>query len=371
MKLKLPRSEFANAFAIAAQVAPVRSPKPILQNVKFIARVDGGELLATDLEVGVRIRVSGLTVDQPGETVLPIARFRNVLADSHDDELELSVTDSGALVKGKSSRIKLATESVAEFPSIADFAESRYHQVPCRVMRELIRRTVYATDNESSRYALGGVLLELTAEKVTAVGTDGRRLAKMEGPASAVGEQPASDQPTIVPTRALQVIERAIGDEGDIKLAARGNDLVVCSEKITLITRLVEGRFPRWRDVFPHRPSAPRIELPAGALADSVKQAAIVTSDESRGVSFRFTEGKLSLQASTAQVGEADVEQVISYSGPELKISLDPRYVLDFLKVLPVEQIVTFELAEGVGPAVLFSDDGRYSYVVMPLNRDR
>ena len=59
--------------------------------------------------------------------------------------------------------------------------------MPARFFREVVRRTVFATDNESSRYALGGVLLELTADEITAVATDGRRLARQEGPAKSVG----------------------------------------------------------------------------------------------------------------------------------------------------------------------------------------
>ena len=92
-----------------------------------------------------------------------------------------------------------------------------------RLFRELVRRTVFATDNESSRYALGGVLLELTADQITGVATDGRRLAKQEGPAKSVGGHVTKEN-TIIPTRSMQLLDRAVADnEEDIRIAVRAS----------------------------------------------------------------------------------------------------------------------------------------------------
>ena len=93
-------------------------------------------------------------------------------------------------------------------------------------------------------------------------------------------------------------------------------------------------------------------------------------SDESRGVDFQFGGGKLELRATTAQVGESEATLIVSYDGPGLTITLDPKFVIDFLKVLPAESMLIFEAMDGTGPAVLSTDDG-YQYVIMPLSRDR
>jgi DNA polymerase III subunit beta len=369
MKLTFDRESFNSAFVGAASVAPVRSPKPILQNVKFVANGDSGQFMATDLEMSIRVAVGNLQVSQQGQTVLPIGRFRQILSECHDKELTLEVDDRGAIIRGEHMKLKLATENPEEFPSIPEFNESAYHQVPANLLREIIKRTAFATDTESSRYALGGVLMEMSEGKITAVGTDGRRLAKMEIPAESVGGHSTKDQNTIIPTRALQLIDRVIGD-GQVMISARSNEVVVKTEKVTFVTRLVEGRFPRWRDVIPTRPNAYRIPFQVDSLLNSIRQAAIVTSEESRGVDFKFADGKLKLNATTAQVGESEVEQLISSDVPEITITLDPRFVIDFLKVLGSDKAVTLEIQDGSGPAVFSTDDG-YSYVVMPLNRDR
>ncbi len=250
------------------------------------------------------------------------------------------------------------------------FNESAFHELSARLLRELIRRTIFATDNESSRYALGGVLLEMGPERIIGVGTDGRRLAKMEAPARSVGGHQSGDSMTIVPTKAMQLIERALTDgDAEIQLAARANEILVRSPRATIYSRLVEGRFPKWRDVFPQRTGVQRIDLTVGPLHSAVRQAAIVTSEESRGVDFSFQAGTLVLAGRAAEWGQSRIELPIAYDGPTISITLDPRYVSDFLKVLDPEKVINIELKDAESAAVCGTDDG-YGYVIMPLARD-
>src|SRR5262249_50929959 len=155
------------------------SPKPILQNIKLEVSDSGAILLATDLEIGIRIQVEGIQAEVPGAAILPLQRFGPILRESSDQTLRLESDGQSTLVRGERSEFKLPAENPQEFPSVADFSEKAFHELPARLLRETIRRTSFATDNESSRYALGGVLLEMAPDKITAVGTDGRRLAKM------------------------------------------------------------------------------------------------------------------------------------------------------------------------------------------------
>jgi DNA polymerase III subunit beta len=371
MKITLDREKFHHAFQTAAAVAPARSPKPILQNVKLEAAVDASTLMATDLEVGIRIQVAGVEVQTPGNAVLPIARFGPILRECTDAKLYLESDPQGTVVRGDRSEWKLPGENPDEFPNVTPFKEDKYHELAARLFREMIRRTAFATDNESSRYALGGVLLEMEGDKIVAVGTDGRRLAKMEGPAHSVGGHQTGNQTTIVPTRAMTLIERAISDsDGEVQISARPNDILVRSPRFTIYSRLVEGRFPKWRDVFPHRSDVVKTELAVGPLHAAIRQAAIATSEESRGVDFTFEDGLLVLSGRAADVGQSRVELPVSFSGSKIVIALDPRFFSDFLRVLDAEKTFTLELKDSDSAAVCNTDDG-YGYVIMPLARDR
>ncbi len=370
MKVTCERDKLLHAFQMAASVAPSRSPKPILQNVKLEITGEGATLMSTDLEVGIRIDVQGVSVESPGNVVLPRDRFGKILSESSDEKLSLESDGRKVLIRGQRSEFQLPSENPDEYPAVMAFAEEKYHELPARTFREVVRRTVYATDNESSRYALGGVLLELAPEMMTAVATDGRRLARQESPAKSVGGHVSGDTMTIIPTRAMQLLERALADnEDNIHLAARENDVLVRSGRVTVYSRLVEGRYPKWRDVFPRREGMVKIDLTAGPFYAAVRQAMIVTSEERRGVDFTFGGGKVVLAARGAELGESHVELPIAYDGEELSITLDPRYLSDFLKVLSLEQTFAMELRNADSAAVCATEDG-YAYVIMPLARD-
>ena len=371
MKLVCDREKFAQAFLMAASVAPSRSPKPVLANIKLEATKDGATLLGTDLEIGIRIDVAGLEVEVPGAALLPIARFGAILRESSDEKLTLDSDGRKTQVRGQWSEFNLPSENPADFPPVASFAEEKYHELPARFFRETVRRTIFATDPESSRYALGGVLLELDADKLTAVATDGRRLSKQEGPAKSVGGHITGDRTTIIPTRAMQALDRALAENDEnIMLSARDNDVLVKSGRVTIYSRLVEGRFPKWRDVFPRREGVVTVELPVGPFYAAVRQAAIVTSEDRRGVEFTFGGGKVVLLGHGAEFGESHVEMPIAYEGEPLPVNLDPRFVSDFLRVLDAEKTCRVEIRDS-DAAVVFSTDDGYAYVVMPLARDQ
>ena len=238
-------------------------------------------------------------------------------------------------------------------------------------LRKLIRRTIFATDVESTRYALGGVLVELTSESITMVGTDGRRLAKMTAAAEAENGAASPTGSPVIPVKALKLIERNLADDDiDVHLAIQsGAAVLVRTERAVIYSRLVEGRFPRYQDVFPASVEV-KIPLEAGPLRLAVEQASIITSEESRGVDFQFCDGALKLASQAADVGSSHVELPIAYEGKTLEITFDPRYLADALKTLDDNATVTAELIDSKNAAVFKTDD-QYTYVVMPLTRDR
>jgi DNA polymerase-3 subunit beta len=370
MKITCQREPLLAAFQTAASVVPSRTPKPILQNVKIEVTPSATVLMATDLEVGVRIEVAGVEVHTPGSAILPVQRFGALLRESSDEKLKITGDPQAIIVRGERSELKFPSEDPAEFPAVTAFNDARHQEVPARLFRELIHRTLFATDNESSRYALGGVLLEMTADKIVAVATDGRRLAKMEGPAQAVGGAPQEGM-TIIPARSMQLMERAVTDaDAEVKIATRGNDVVIRTPRATIYSRLVEGRFPKWRDVMPERKGAERIELTVGPLHSALRQAAIVTSDDSRGIDFTFKDGMILMEAETPDRGKSHVELPIAYQGKDLTVTLDHRFLADFLKVLDPEKTFTLDIRDA-DTAILCTVDDGYSYVIMPLSRDR
>ncbi len=374
MKVRCVREPLLAALQSAQAVVPARSPKPVLSNVKLEADRDSAEISATDLEVGIRIRIEGVETSAPGAVLLPSARLAAIVRESPAGTVfDIHTDGTATIVKAPRSEFRLPAEDPLEFPAVASFPADSGHEISAPLVRELVRRTVFATDNESSRYALGGVLVELGDKEVTAVGTDGRRLAKMKGPAvsTGVGSGGASAEVApIVPARAMQLVERCLsGADVPVRVAVRPSEILFHSGSTTISSRLVEGRFPRWRDVFPSRPDAIRVHLVAGPLLAAVRQAAIVTSEHSKGVDFTFEPGQLVLTGRSAESGESRIELPIDHTGETVRIKLDPRFVSDFLRVLDADTAVTVELTDAQSACVCTTTDG-YGYVIMPLAAD-
>lgn len=372
MKIICQRDPLAAAFALAASIAPARSPKEILQNVKITASGDRLTLMATDQEVGIRLDVTdGVEILTEGTALLPVQKAGAILRESNDETLTIETDDSGIRIKGSRSQFRLPGANPDEFPTVREFDQEKYHRIGARTFREMLRRTAFATDADSSRYALGGVLLEMDGTSVIAVGTDGRRLARMEGVGESVGEHQTNGMTTIVPTRAIGLIERALSDKDDtVDVASRGNDLVVRTPRAVIMSRLVEGRYPNWRQVIPQRENASHIDITVGPLFAALRQAAIVTDVDSRGVDFTFGDGTLKLEAKTADLGESQIELPIAYDGETITLTMDHRYLADFCKVMDGESTFLIEIESSKSPAVLSTDDG-YAYVIMPMARDR
>src|SRR5262249_8008267 len=243
-----------------------------------------------------------------------------------------------------------------------NFNATSYHVVSAADLKKLIRRTIFATDVESTRYALGGVLVELTPESITMVGTDGRRLARMSAPAEMEGDQALPTGTPVIPVKTLKLIERNLSDDDPpVHLSIQsGTAAFIRSESAVIYSRLVEGRFPRYQDVFPSTVEV-KIPLESGPLLLAVEQASIVTSDESRGCDFAFSSETLKLSSQSADVGSSHVELPIAYQGKTVEITFDPRYLTDALKNLDPAAPITAELIDSKSAAVFKTDD-RYTY---------
>ncbi|MGH7127375.1 MAG: DNA polymerase III subunit beta, partial [Planctomycetaceae bacterium] len=253
MKLQCHRPSLLEAFQIVDGVVPARTPRDILKNVKLQASDSSAVLIGTDSEVGIRYEIPGVEIASSGETLLPTKRVLAILRELRDEAVALHLDGEAVVVRGEHSDFRLSVEDPAEFPTVAAFDEKSYLAISGAAFREAIRRTIFATDPETTRYALGGVLLDLESkDALSLVATDSRRLALIRiGCERRNLETPENPKP-VVPAKAMQLIERSMSDEDEeVLLAVHANDVLVKSGNSTIYSRLVEGRFPRYGDVIP------------------------------------------------------------------------------------------------------------------------
>ena len=369
MKVTCKRQMLSAAFAAVSGVVPTKTPKSVLTNTRIEAEHGQLTLLATDGDLSIRYVIHDAEIEEAGTVLLPTLRTLNILRELDGDSVTIETLEHNVRIRTDRADYKLGLQNADLFPAVATFQEENYHVIDAAVFRQLIRRTVFAVDTESTRYALGGVLVDLQPGKAVLAATDTRRLSVAEGQCTVHGEPPAPHMP-VVPSKAMSLIEKILADDtSQAHLAIRANDMILRGGSATVYSRLVEGRFPRYQDVIPSTCSA-KIEIPAEAFLSVVRQAQIVTSEDSRGVDFVFAPGVLTLISQASEIGESKVDLPIAYEGLPITITLDPVFVAEFLRSLDSATIVTVELVDSESAMVLKTADGAV-YLVMPLSRDR
>jgi len=368
VKLALQRDALLAACKIATLATANQKAKPILRNFKAVASAsDHCTLMATDLELGLRLEVASVKIQEAGEAVLPAKKLTDILRESTDQELALEATTSSCVVRGKYSEFEMPGDDPANFPDIPTFTDDKYHELAADVLREMIRRTTFAAAKESPRYALTGVLWELDDKQARLVATDSRRLAVATGTAKAYGSHTTNGKTYVVPTKAMNLLERILQSaEEPVRVSLRPNEALFKTERALVYSRLLEGRYPNYREIFPKKQTV-KVPLEVAKFYTAVRQAAIMIDEESKRVKFHFTKDKVTLQAEAAASGRSKVELPLQYDGKEVKVSFDPFFLTDMLRVLPPDASLVLELVDATTPA-LFRAGPDYSYVVMPLS---
>lgn len=367
MKAQFQREGLLAAFQLASVAVAARDVKPILRNLKAILDGDRCTLMATDLELGVRLEVRGVKAEQPGEAIIPAARMIAILRESTDDELKIEANTERCMVRGASNEFEMASEDPANFPDVPAFTEEKYHELPAGMLREMIRRTIFAAATENPRYAVTGILWELEKNQARLIATDGRRLAVIEAACTSHGGQDTKGQTPVVPTKAMGLLERTLQDPEElVRICIRPNEVLFKTERSTIYSRLVEGRYPAYREVYPKKTTA-KVPLTVGPFQTAVRQSAIMTDEESKRVMFHFDKKKLTLQARGAETGSSKVELPVEYDGKAIDINFDPRFLTDMLRVLEPDTSLVLELSDGGSPA-MFKIGDTYTYIVMPLS---
>jgi DNA polymerase-3 subunit beta len=355
---------------IASSIIPARTPKVILQNVKLSVTSKQATVKATDLEsVGITMEVRGVQVEEPGDILLPSGRITSILKECHDEEVKIEADDDSTSLRWQFSDFELPGGDADAYPTVHGFDGDAYHIVPAGKLKEMIKRTIFAVSSESARYALNGVMWELSEDKVRLVATNGKCMAVVDCKGESRGNYSTGSNTPVVPTKVMQLLDKNLIDDADqVFVRITRNDVLFKVGKVEIYGRLVEGRYPTYREVFPKKTYC-KIPLTVGPLAAVVRQAAILTDEDTKGVQFDFTRGSLNLKASVAEKGKAKVTLPIAYDGKLLTTHFDPKLVLDFLRVLEPDVEVTLELVEN-NTVSLWTAPGEYSYIVVPLTRE-
>ena len=363
MKVIAQTAALQEALALAASIVAPRTPKPVLQCVKLVAAGKTLTLMATDLEVGGRFVVSQVEVQKEGEALVPVAKLADIVRETSADALTIVCEKEACQITGGGARFKLLGFDPAEFPAVADFEDGGDFQVGSEALAALVERTLFAAAKAHSHYAISGVLWEASGKKLQLVATDGHRLALAK---AALGKAAAREVSAIVPSKLMALLQRAaVGTEDTLAVKVSETQILIRTARAVLISSLVQGHFPKYGDVIP-RECNRKANIPSGDFSHRIRQAALLTSEESRGIRLAFSGEQLTLTSRSPETGEAEATMPVKFSGEPLEIAFNPTFLLDALKVVAADE-VTMEFTAGNKPALLKVGTD-FTYVVMPVD---
>ena len=343
------------------RAVPAKSAKPVLQNV----RLGDGLLTGTDLEVRI-----DREIDYHGDAMLlPAYRLSAILKAATGDEVVLIPKESSVTVKCGSGEWTLPTEDAEEYPTWDSGELSAICRLPADQFARAAKATIYATDSESSRYALGGVMLDVepTADGSQQhwVGTDGRRLACVE----TESDDAVDASQTVLPGRLVSLVASLAAGDGSVQVEADAKEVRFSLDGCTISGRLVEGRFPKWRDVLGEPEGEPTV-IDVVELLQAVQSAAIVTSEQSKGISLTWTANTLVLVGRSSEYGESKVICPTIAAGSTAATKLDPKYLAQFLANLPADEEPHVDVYVADAQSRVLLRCGPYTGVIMPLAED-
>ena len=361
MKFRIARDAFLDSLQQVQHVVSTRTTLPILSNVLIEAKGDELRLTTTDLDVGVR-GTAEAEISKEGSTTMPVKRLVSIIRELPDAEVEIAVDskDVASITCGPSF-FKIIGLAHGEFPPLPDFKEAKEYKIPQGLLRESLKKTSYAISNDETRYVLNGIFTAFKEGKLTLVATDGRRLAMVENDL----EFPASNETDfIIPTKAVQELQRLLGEEGDAIARLSDNQIVFEVGSSVIVSKLIEGNYPNYRQVIPGE-AKETLSLGREALLETARRVSLLSSEKSNSVKLVVGNGSINVTANSPDIGEAKESMAVSYSGKEIAIAFNPEFLMAPLRNLEDEEI-QLDLIDEMSPGVL-RGSGSFLYVLMPM----
>jgi len=326
---------------------------------------------ATDLEIFLRSSYP-VKVAKEGVVTAPAKKLFEIVRELPDGDVRLLAGDKGWL-RIESGRYKSKVMSLPkeDFPALPIAQEGEKIEFAPGLLVEAIEKTSFAMSHDQTRQALNGILLEVAPvggdeADLRLIATDGHRLAFIQRRcrAAVVG-----NRGVIVPRKAITEVRKLIGEENvgsTVELSFQENRLFFRIGASLLVTRLVDGQFPDYHQVIPTGGTKVAI-VERESFYRAVRRVSTVTADRVNLLRFGFTADKCAVTAVNPELGEATEDVGIEFTGSDIELGLNGRYVQDVFAVIEQEKVV-IEMNEVLSPALVrpLGDDG-YRCVVMPM----
>lgn len=372
MRVTVARDELLTALHRVQGVVERRNTMPSLANVLLEAKPEGLDILATDLELGMR-GLYKAKVDEPGSVTFSARKLYEILKEIKEPDIAMTVTDNCVVtITAGRSQFKVVGLPSKDFPPLPAIEREGLIPLPGAGLLQLIRKTLFAVGDNDTRYVLNGVLITLMKSGgkslIRLVGTDGHRLAVADQELALEKKKaPSEEVKVIVPKKAASEIRRLLEEDGDEPMIGfTKNMLIFRKSGLVLTSRLMEGNYPNYQQVIPTAGNK-KITVNRDELEGALRRVSVLSKDKTYAVKLTFAEKAITLFASHPDMGEAVEDIPASFNGEEFSTGFNARYLLEALGVIDSDTVV-LHMETPLSPCLIREQDNPlFQTVVMPV----
>jgi DNA polymerase III subunit beta len=370
MKVVLTRGDLLKGISTVQSAVASKNTMPILANVLLEAKEKKLELVATDLDMGIRCSVPAEVVDK-GSITINAKKLSDIVRELPEASVDLEIDDNHKMILVcQKSSFKVHGLPKDDFPILPEVKKDKVFKVKGSLLQEMIHKSIFAVSTDETRYVLNGVFFQAEGGKLRMVATDGHRLAFIQKKLEGKADEKCS---VIIPTKTLNELSKVISDVGKgkedeviVEITATDNQIKFVAGGVEIVSRLIEGQFPNYEQVIP-KESDKKLEASTADLAAATRRVAILTSEKSNSIRYQVKGNKLTISSKTPDMGEAKEEMDVAYKGDEISIAYNAKYVLDVLKNVGTDAVL-IELTQPLSPGILRpKGDSDYLCVIMPM----
>jgi len=365
MRLTISREKLQEGLNAVLASIPGKTTLPVLANILVETTDRGIKLSGTDLDIAVSTEVAA-DVETSGAVTIPAKKLSEIARELPPAPVRLAaIGEQRITLECGRSRFKLLGLPRDEFPTFPTVKFDDSWRIKSGDLQKLISHTAFAVSSEESRPILNGVLWELRPDRMSMVATNGHRLAKMDVPATSS----AGSNDLIIPPKALEQVRRLFPAEEELEIGRGENHIAFRSPFTAVYTRLIEGPYPPYDQVIPRDNDRVAIADKA-SLISALKRMSVVASDQTHRIRLSFNSGMLKFSVQTPDLGEAQDELPIKYTGDQLDIGFNASYLLEILRYIPTDEVrLTLKAPERAATLEPegWSDSATYLCLVMPL----
>ena len=346
-------------------VVEKRQTLPILANALFQISGKKISVTATDLEVQLTGYGELENMVSDFSVTLPAKKLMDICKGLSDDAI-VNFYFENQKVKVVSGRAKfmLSTLPADDFPAVEDGPNTTEFEIRQADLCHLLQRTYFAMAQQDVRYFLNGILLEIKENKLTAVSTDGHRLALCRSPLLSNIDEPVQ---VILPRRGVLELMRLLTEnEKTLAVTIGQNHIRLLTEKHIFTSKLVDGRFPDYNRVIPSNTHYESF-IDREKFKEALNRVSILCNEKFKGIRLSFTENMICIAASNAAQEKAEEEIEVKYNAEPVEMGFNVRYLLDVLNALPGNIRLSFSDPSN---SILITDEKDSldcAYVIMPM----